>query len=169
MAELRLMTRAPASTLSIMASASSSGVALGICPLPLAVSAKIGRNSSVQPGHIAGATEPRRAESMPATNVPCVHATLSARLHAPFGFPGISRMIEPARSGWSSATGPSIKATVILGAALAAFHQVGESDQLDRTHRPPRIDRFLRWLLYLTPGRQPSIINGTKSIDICVS
>ena len=112
-AELRFMTRAPASALATIASASSSGVALGIPRLLLDVSAKMGRNNSVHPGQIAGATEPRRAQSIPATNVACVHAIVSARAQVPSIFPRASRMVAPARSGWSSTTGPSINATII--------------------------------------------------------
>ena len=50
---------------------------------------------------------------MPATKVPCVHARLSARAHVPLSLPGASRMVAPARSGWSNSIGPSINATVV--------------------------------------------------------
>src|ERR1700722_6993538 len=114
------MIRAPELTHSIIAAASSSSVAPGICPLPLGASAKTGLRNSVHPGQIAGATEPRRAKSIPATNVPCVHATVSAMAHAPFGFPEtplleISSTDAAARSGWFRATGPSINAIAISG------------------------------------------------------
>lgn len=119
-AELRLMTRAPVSTLSVRASARSSGLALGICPLPLAVSAKLGR-SNVHPGQIAGATEPRLAESIPATNVPCVHATVAERAQVRVSFPGISRMVAATRSERSLATGQSISAAVVSGRPDPSF------------------------------------------------
>src|ERR1700730_2309895 len=82
-AALKLIARAPALTVSIMAAASSSGVALGISPFPDAISAKMGRTSRVHPGQIAGAFEPRRAHKMPATNVPCIQATLLALEQTP--------------------------------------------------------------------------------------
>jgi adenylate cyclase len=72
---LKLMTRAPASTHSAIASAVSSGVALGISALSDPVSTKTGLTRSVQPGQIAGALDPRRAARMPATKVPWAIAT----------------------------------------------------------------------------------------------
>jgi hypothetical protein len=54
--------------------ASSSGVATGIVPLEGSFSEKIVRTQNVQPGQMAGATDPRFAQRMPATNVPCMHA-----------------------------------------------------------------------------------------------
>ena len=43
---------------------------------------KIGRNSNVHPGHIAGAEVPRLAQRIPAIKVPCLQAILLAFLHA---------------------------------------------------------------------------------------
>jgi len=87
---------------------------------PLA-SAKIGRTNKVQPGQIAGADEPRLAHKMPATNVPCVQAKLSARWQAPPSRPGISRIVVLERSAWSVMTGPSIRPIVISGLPLLSF------------------------------------------------
>src|SRR5262249_4725800 len=50
------------STLSVTASAISSGVVVGNSPFPATVSAKIGRTNSVHPGQMAGATEPLRGQ-----------------------------------------------------------------------------------------------------------
>ncbi|HEY7616943.1 MAG TPA: hypothetical protein VH744_09080, partial [Terriglobales bacterium] len=80
-ARLRLITRAPAWIQSMIAAASSPGVAVGICSLPVTFSGKMGRTRSVQPGHIAGAAEFRVADKIPATNVPWRHAALLARVH----------------------------------------------------------------------------------------
>ncbi len=63
----------------------------------------------------------QQPESMPATDVPCIQATLLARVHVPLSFPGISRIVEPAKSGWCRTTGPSIKATVISGRPWPSF------------------------------------------------
>ncbi len=78
MAALTFSTRAPASMQSRMAWASSSGMALGISPFAAFVSAKMGRTSRVQLGQIAAATDPRFAERIPATKVPCKQAVLLA-------------------------------------------------------------------------------------------
>jgi hypothetical protein len=43
---------------------------------------KIGRNSNLHPGHIAGAASPRLAQRIPVMNVPCLQAILLAFLHA---------------------------------------------------------------------------------------
>ncbi len=94
-----------------MASASSSGAALGICPLPFVPSAKIGRRIRVQPGQIAGAEDSRRATSIPATKVPCVQAMLSKREQEPRTSAGTSLMLDCERSGCWRKTGPSISAT----------------------------------------------------------
>jgi len=75
-----------------------SGVALGICVLPDAVSAKIGYASKVQFGQMAGAAEPRLAHKIPATKVPCRHAALLVWVQLPLILPGTSRM-SPVRSG----------------------------------------------------------------------
>src|SRR6266702_5271505 len=104
-----LITRAPARMISMMAVASSSGAALSVCRLARIVSPKIGRRRSVQLGQIAGAGEPLLACSIPATKVPWVHAPLSVSAQAAVGLPDISRIFSLARSGWFTATGPSIK------------------------------------------------------------
>jgi len=99
-AALKFSTRAPSSTQSMMADASCSGVALGMSPLVEGVSAKMGRTSKVQPGHMAGAAEPRLAIRMPATYVPCRHAALEAREHPPRrapSFPWTSRILRAVR------------------------------------------------------------------------
>jgi hypothetical protein len=44
---------------------------------------KIGRTSKVQAGQIAGAPDPRVAERIPATSVPCMQATLVANAQVP--------------------------------------------------------------------------------------
>jgi hypothetical protein len=105
---------------SIIAVASSSGVALGIRPFPDVVSAKMGRTSRTQLGQIAGATEPLFAHRIPATKVPCMQAALLVCVHLPPNPPGISRIFAPARSGWSMATGPSINPTFISGLPLVS-------------------------------------------------
>ena len=159
------MTRAPALTLSIMASASSSGVALGICPLPFTVSAKIGRSSSVQPGQIAGATEPRRAESMPATNVPCVHATLSARLQVPLSFPGISRMSS--RRGQDGPVPQGHRSRQLRSqGGPGRVHQLGESDEIQGAHHAPATNRILIRGSSIAPARlapRPSEVKSEQS------
>ena len=73
------------------------------------------QQSAGEPGQIARAAEPRRAHKIPATNVPCRQAALSARAQVPRSFPGISLRFWPARSGWLRNTGPSIKPTEISG------------------------------------------------------
>jgi hypothetical protein len=108
---LKLMMRAPASTHSAIASAVSSLVAVGMPASFDPVSRKIGLTRSAQPGQMDGASEPRRAASIPATNVAWAAAVPSAP-RAPAVAPGSVRMLAAARSGWS-ATGPSIKAMVI--------------------------------------------------------
>jgi hypothetical protein len=83
---------------------------------PLArLSGKIDRTSKVHPGQIAGAAEARRPQRMPATKVPCRHALLSTCSQTAPIFPGISRMLSPARSGWLRSTGPSISPIRISG------------------------------------------------------
>jgi hypothetical protein len=47
---------------------------------------------SGHPGQIAGAAEPRVAESIPATNVPCVHASLVTSEQRTLDYPEASRM-----------------------------------------------------------------------------
>jgi hypothetical protein len=64
-----LITRAPAFMQSRIAVASSSGVALGK-DSPTAAWAKMGRIIRAQSGQMAGATEPRFADRIPATKVP---------------------------------------------------------------------------------------------------
>jgi hypothetical protein len=81
------MTLARASTTSTMTSDNSSGALAGkkISPLTLSVegwSMKIGRTNKEQSGHIAGEPDPRLAQRIPATNVPCLQAMLLAFLHA---------------------------------------------------------------------------------------
>src|SRR5215468_9763967 len=98
-AALMFSTRAPASIQSRMAWASSSGVALGISSLAAFVSAKIGRVNRVQLGQIAGAIDPRLADRIPATKVPCRQAILLGWVHALFILPVISRIFSLARSG----------------------------------------------------------------------
>jgi hypothetical protein len=61
----------------MIAAANSSAVALGITPYVVA-SRKIGRVRSVHWGQIAAAGAPLRAHRIPATNVPCMQALLSA-------------------------------------------------------------------------------------------
>ncbi len=80
---------------------SSSGVALGICPLFVfaADSGKMGRTRSVQFGAIAGAALPLLAQRIPATNVPCMHAALLAREQALGELPLTSRILLMFRSG----------------------------------------------------------------------
>ena len=112
------MTRAPASRHSIIAAASSRGVALGMCSLPQVDSAKIGRISTVQPGQMAGAGELRFAARIPVTNVPCRQAMLSARVHPPPSVPGISRRRPPVKSGCRVRTGPSITPIFTSGRPL---------------------------------------------------
>jgi hypothetical protein len=68
-ARLRLTMCAPASRHSKIASARSSGVALGSISPALAGSRKIGRTTTVHPGQTAGAPNPGAATRMPATNV----------------------------------------------------------------------------------------------------
>src|SRR6266542_6618841 len=103
---------------STIAPASSSGVALGICPFPEVVSEKMGRTSKVQLGQMAGAREFLLAHKMPATNVPCMQAALLAWAHAPESFPGTSRIFSLTRLGWFLATGPSINPTIISARPL---------------------------------------------------
>ena len=89
-------------------SASSSGFALGMSPFADVVSAKMGRTSRVQPGHMAGAPEPLLPHKIPATKVPCKHALLFALVHVPFIVSGTVRILLAPRSAWFMATGPSI-------------------------------------------------------------
>lgn len=79
------------------------------------VSGKIDRTSKLQPGQIAGAGEPLFADSIPATNVPCLQAVLPGRAQVPADSPGTSRMFSAASSGWPIKTGPSISPTLISG------------------------------------------------------
>ena len=115
------MQRAPASTQSIIAATNSWGVALGICALPAVASVKTGRISKVQSGQIAGAEEPRFAFKIPAIKVPCKQAMLSARVQVPPLFSESSRICWLASSGWSIATGPSMRPMVTSGLPLVRF------------------------------------------------
>ena len=72
-------------------------------------SPKIGCTSNVQSGAIPGAPLPLFACRIPATSVPCVQALPPVRAQLPGRLPGISRMFELGRSGWFTATGPSIR------------------------------------------------------------
>ncbi len=117
-ARLKFMTRAPAPMHSMIAAASSWGVALGICSCPEVDSANKGRIKRVQPGQMAGAGEFRFANNIPAMNVPCTHAVLSARVHAAALFPPISRRCPPARSGCWITTGPSMRPIFTSGLPL---------------------------------------------------
>src|SRR5262249_34175496 len=94
--------------------------ALGICPFPEFVSRKIGRTNKLHPGQIAGAVEPLLADSIPATNVPCLQAALLDRAQVPANFPGTSRMFSVERSGWSILTGPSINPSLISEVPLVS-------------------------------------------------
>jgi hypothetical protein len=67
---------------SIIASESSTGVALGIPPLK-AVSLKIGLISNVLPGQIPGTTELLFAHNTPAIKVPWRQAMLFEMVHEP--------------------------------------------------------------------------------------
>jgi len=58
------------------AAASSSGLVLGSYFPSEPPSLKIGRTSSVQAGEMAGASEPRLADNIPAMYVPCRQAEL---------------------------------------------------------------------------------------------
>src|SRR5215208_4107887 len=110
-AALKLIKRAPAATASLMAAASSSGLALGNAPFLEVVSPKMGRTSNVHPGQIAGAGEPLLAHKIPATKVPCTQAALLVcEQLAPLA-PGTSRIFAAVRSGLSKATGPSSRPT----------------------------------------------------------
>src|SRR5262245_4758417 len=100
---------------SMIAVASAAGVALGGSRLEEPASAKMGRTSNVHPGQIAGASEPRRATNMPATNVPCWQAALLALVHAALVAFGTSRIRALERSRCAIATGPSINPTAISG------------------------------------------------------
>src|SRR5215208_7418206 len=106
-AALKLITRAPAATASLMAAASSSGLALGNAPFLEVVSPKMGRTSNVHSGQIAGAAEPLLAHKIPATKVPCKQAVLPACEQPVPMVPGTPPMPSLARLGWSVATGPS--------------------------------------------------------------
>jgi hypothetical protein len=75
------MIRAPASIVSMMALASSPGLALGMAVPEAKVSVKIGRTRTVQSGQMLGAGDERLAAIMPTTKVPCAQATLSVREH----------------------------------------------------------------------------------------
>ena len=105
--------RAPALTDSTIARPTSSGLAVGKRPLA-GVSVKIGRTSSVHPGQIAGATELRFATKMPATNVPWTQAPLSNDEQA-LTSPATGPIVAPAKSGWSTATGPSTRPIPMSG------------------------------------------------------
>ena len=88
--------RAPASMHSMIAPASSWGVALGICSRPEAISVKMGRMRRVQLGQMPGAGEFRFAEIIPATNVPCRHAALLACVHLAALLPGnLAEAVRP--------------------------------------------------------------------------
>jgi hypothetical protein len=75
-AALRLITFAPADTDSIIAAPSSSCVVICEESVLFRFSAKIVRKMKLQPGHMAGAGDPRLAASIPITNVPWIHASL---------------------------------------------------------------------------------------------
>jgi hypothetical protein len=115
---LRFKTRAPASTVSVTAMDSSSGVALGTRRLLRGASEKIGRTKSVQSGAIDGALLPRVALRIPATNVPCMQAALSALVHAPDTLALTSRIFLALSSGCGMVTGPSINPIKTSGRPL---------------------------------------------------
>jgi hypothetical protein len=118
---LKLITVAPASTHSVIAIASSSGVVLGNSLLPGEPSAKIGRTKMAQLGQIAGADEFLTEHKMPATKVPCTQAVLVGSTQEARNFPGKERMFAVDRSGWSRATGPSINPIFTSGLPLERF------------------------------------------------
>src|SRR5262245_35745866 len=80
-----------------------------------ALSEKIGRTSNVQSGQIAGALDPRLADRIPATKVPCAQAVLSGFAHIPFVAPDTSRILLSDKSVWFVATGPSISPITMSG------------------------------------------------------
>src|SRR5215472_3851751 len=98
-AALRLMIRAPSFTTPRIADERSCGVALGICPIAMLRSGKMGWTKSVQSGQMAGADESLFADRMPATNVPCLHETLLATEHEAPCVPGSSRILDLVKSG----------------------------------------------------------------------
>jgi len=108
-AALTLMMRAPAVTQSRMARASSPAGAVGPSA-PAGASRKTGRTRRVQSGQIPGGAW---AHKSPAMNVPCPQAALPGRVQ-PEGGPMPWRR-EPAKAGWSVATGPSTRPTATAG------------------------------------------------------
>jgi hypothetical protein len=118
---LKFRTRAPASIVSIIAVASSSGVHLKICPPSCAISPKIGRTSNVQFGAIAGALLPRFAARIPATKVPCIQAALLGCAQEYGEVPLSTRMLSALKSGWVTATGPSMRPITTSRLPLVRF------------------------------------------------
>jgi hypothetical protein len=116
-ARLRLMMRAPASMHWWIAVANSNGVALGSGLSKVVLSEKIGRIKRIQPGQIAGAIESRFADKIPATKVPCRHATLLDCVHAGL-LPEMSRRFSRAKSGCRVSTGPSMRPIFTAGLPL---------------------------------------------------
>ena len=132
---LRLMTRAPASTLSTMASRqrlreSHPAFDRSHSGLPQ----RSGAATACTQDRSPAPRNSRRADRTPATNVPCLHAALPARRQAPTGSPGSSRIDAPVRSGCVRSTGPSTRATVISRRPSLRRHQGGESDHVQRGH-----------------------------------
>src|SRR5215213_3224897 len=100
---------------STIAFASFAGVALGKPPFPAATSLKMGCTSSLHPGQIAGAGEPLLALKIPAVKVPWMQAALLDWVHPEPGWLAIHLTLSATRSGWFTATGPSINPISISG------------------------------------------------------
>jgi hypothetical protein len=96
-------------------------------------SVKIGRTNSAQPGEMPNTADPRCPLNIPATNVPCIQATLFTSAQLPIILLEISFRLSVFSSGCSVATGPSIKAIAISGTPMV--RSIG-ADNLTRSKSP---------------------------------
>lgn len=114
--QLKLMIRAPALIVSIIAAARTSGREAGTSSMFSSDSPKMGRSSNVQSGQMAG-VDARRPINTPATRVPCMQAAESGRRQEPLsiGLDETSLILEDPNCGKRVFIGPSISATAISG------------------------------------------------------
>ncbi len=109
-------------------------MALGMPSRLDAVSAKIGRIRSVQPGLMAGAGEPRRADRIPATKVPCRQAALPAWVQLTRAGPGNLSKMSTGEIGMLKGDGAVDEPDLHFGLTGAARHERSQIDQVQSLH-----------------------------------
>ena len=122
------MTRAPASTQSMIA-ASSSGDALGVCPSPDSVSPKMGRISSVQFGHIAAPLSSASQQALQRQTCRAHKRSFGSNTRARLFTWDLSNILAR-EIRMPTATGPSMSPMAISGLPSVTFNKCRELHQL---------------------------------------